>query len=46
MVFHGLYTIWVGGQQPEQVTQTTSNILRAYLSIDGDDYPLSDCDMK
>ncbi|XP_077989356.1 uncharacterized protein LOC144443692 [Glandiceps talaboti] len=39
----GIYTVYVGGQQPNQVTQVPSNVLKGQFKVTGSPTPLSKC---
>ncbi|XP_077989175.1 uncharacterized protein LOC144443528 [Glandiceps talaboti] len=39
----GIYTVYVGGQQPNQVTQVPSNVLKGQFKVSGSSTPLSQC---
>ncbi|XP_070543010.1 uncharacterized protein [Ptychodera flava] len=39
----GTYTVYVGGQQPNQATKATSNVLKGQLHVTGAVTPLSQC---
>ena len=43
VIMPGVYKVYIGGQQPGQKTQVSSNVLQGSFTISGEVTPLSSC---